>query len=82
MRKLDYTDKLDLQVGDRDRIELFSFPDPPARPSYPEAQGLRPLAFAVDDLEAQITALNQQGGNQTYPHRSHHPAALYVLPRS
>lgn len=53
--------KLDLQVGDRDRIELFSFPDPPARPSYPEAQGLRHLAFAVDDLEAQITALSQQG---------------------
>ncbi len=50
--------KLDLRVGDRDQIELFSFANPPARPSYPEARGLRHLAFAVDDLEAEIAKLH------------------------
>jgi glyoxylase I family protein len=53
--------KLDLQVGDRDRIELFSFPDPPPRPSKPEAQGLRHLAFAVADLEQAVESLQAQG---------------------
>ncbi|MGY3211240.1 SMU1112c/YaeR family gloxylase I-like metalloprotein [Mucilaginibacter sp. HD30] len=49
--------KLDLQVGDQYQIELFSFPNPPARPSRPEASGLRHLAFEVDDLDEAITAL-------------------------
>ena len=31
-------------------IELFSFPDSPSRPSYPEACGLRHLAFTVADI--------------------------------
>lgn len=53
--------KLDLQVGDRDRIELFSFPDPPPRPSRPEAQGLRHLAFAVTDLDQTVEHLESQG---------------------
>ncbi len=42
--------KCDLQVG-AVQIELFSFPSPPARPSRPEARGLRHLAFAVTDLD-------------------------------
>ena len=33
-------------------MELFSFPGAPPRPSYPEAQGLRHLAFAVADVAA------------------------------
>src|SRR6476469_8543434 len=53
--------KLDLQVGDRDRIVLFSFPGPPPRPSKPEAQGLRHLAFAVADLEQAAEFLQAQG---------------------
>lgn len=53
--------KLDLRVGDRDTIELFSFPHPPARPSYPEACGLRHLAFAVEDLAAQVKNLTAHG---------------------
>lgn len=53
--------KLDLRVGDRDQIELFSFPNRPERPSYPEARGLRHLAFAVDNLEQQIMALAKHG---------------------
>ena len=44
--------KLDLEVNGQYQIELFSFPSPPARPSYPEAAGLRHLAFEVDDIEA------------------------------
>ncbi|NET36323.1 MAG: VOC family protein [Cyanothece sp. SIO1E1] len=49
--------KLDLRINDRDQIELFSFPHPPARPSYPEACGLRHLAFMVEDLDAQVAKL-------------------------
>jgi len=49
--------KLDLQVGDQYQIELFSFPDPPPRPSRPEAAGLRHLAFEVDNLEEAIGTL-------------------------
>ena len=49
--------KLDLQVGDQYQIELFSFPEPPPRPSRPEAAGLRHLAFEVDDLAEAITAI-------------------------
>ena len=48
--------KLDLRVGHA-QIELFSFPNPPPRPSRPEALGLRHLAFAVDDLDATRTRL-------------------------
>lgn len=53
--------KLDLRLGDRYIIELFSFPTPPARPSRPEAAGLRHLAFAVDDLIAAIQSLRDKG---------------------
>ncbi|MCP1305950.1 SMU1112c/YaeR family gloxylase I-like metalloprotein [Paenibacillus tyrfis] len=49
--------KLDLQVGEGHQIELFSFPNAPERPSYPEARGLRHLAFEVDDLETAVKAL-------------------------
>jgi glyoxylase I family protein len=42
--------KLDLALPDGAQIELFSFPNAPPRPSWPEAQGLRHLAFAVDDV--------------------------------
>ena len=43
--------KLDLALPDGAQIELFSFPGAPARPSRPEAQGLRHLAFAVHDID-------------------------------
>src|SRR6478735_3650587 len=49
--------KLDLRLPDGTQIELFSFPDPPRRPSYPEACGLRHLAFAVADLDAAVAHL-------------------------
>jgi glyoxylase I family protein len=44
--------KLDLALADGSQLELFSFPGAPARPSYPEACGLRHLAFEVDDVAA------------------------------
>ena len=42
--------KLYLLLPDGSQIELFSFPNSPQRLSYPEAQGLRHLAFAVEDI--------------------------------
>lgn len=53
--------KLDLRLPDGGQVELFSFPDAPARPSYPEAQGLRHLAFLVDSVEAVKTQLETRG---------------------
>lgn len=49
--------KLDLSVNGQYVIELFSFPSPPLRPSYPEAAGLRHLAFSVTDVAAAIQHL-------------------------
>jgi glyoxylase I family protein len=53
--------KLDLEVGGAYQIELFSFPTPPERPSYPEAAGLRHLAFEVDDIEEAVEELKRKG---------------------
>jgi glyoxylase I family protein len=53
--------KLDLALPDGSQIELFSFENRPARPSYPEAQGLRHLAFEVADVAQWKTSLEQQG---------------------
>lgn len=51
--------KLDLEVNGSYQIELFSFPNPPERPSYPEAAGLRHLAFSVEDIEETVAYLAQ-----------------------
>lgn len=53
--------KLDLQVGSEYQIELFSFPDPPPRPSCPEACGLRHLAFEVDSVQDAVDKLTAKG---------------------
>ncbi len=53
--------KLDLALPDGGQLELFSFPDAPPRPSRPEAQGLRHLAFAVDEVAQCKTWLERQG---------------------
>ncbi len=53
--------KLDLAVNGHYLIELFSFPSPPPRPSRPEAQGLRHLAFAVANLEEATQRLAAHG---------------------
>lgn len=52
--------KLDLRLGTA-RLELFSFPTPPPRPSHPEACGLRHLAFAVTDIDECVSALTAKG---------------------
>jgi glyoxylase I family protein len=53
--------KLDLRLPDGTQVELFSFPSPPPRPSYPEACGLRHLAFAVADLDPVVEHLREHG---------------------
>jgi glyoxylase I family protein len=53
--------KLDLALPDGSQIELFSFPNPPARPSYPEACGLRHLAFEVEDVVSCKGKLESKG---------------------
>jgi len=55
--------KLDLSLNGQYCIELFSFPKPPARPSRPEACGLRHIAFQVDDIVAAITYFQKKGLN-------------------
>jgi glyoxylase I family protein len=52
--------KLDLALNGHYLLELFSFPTPPRRLSYPEATGLRHLAFAVSDLDATVDWLRQR----------------------
>lgn len=51
--------KLDLRLGDRYAIELFSFPNPPRRLTAPEATGLRHLAFEVSNLDSGVAFLNR-----------------------
>jgi glyoxylase I family protein len=53
--------KLDLELPDGTQVELFSFPSPPKRPSYPEACGLRHLAFEVEDIREAVKDLEQEG---------------------
>ena len=50
--------KLDLALNGEYLLELFSFPEPPARPSRPEATGLRHLAFEVTNLDETIDHLH------------------------
>ncbi|SNC74668.1 glyoxylase I family protein [Hymenobacter gelipurpurascens] len=52
--------KLDLALNGQYLVELFSFPETPARLSRPEATGLRHLAFAVSDLDATVRGLEAQ----------------------
>ena len=51
--------KLDLALANEYVIELFSFPNPPPRPSRPEAAGLRHLAFSVENIDDAIARLSK-----------------------
>jgi len=53
--------KLDLALNGHYVIELFSFPEPPARVSRPEAVGLRHVAFEVADITGVVEALKAKG---------------------
>ena len=52
--------KLDLKIGNSE-IELFSIQNAPKRPSYPEACGLRHLAFHIHNIEDVVLELNKKG---------------------
>lgn len=53
--------KLDLKVNESTELEIFSPQAPPKRPSYPEACGLRHLAFKVEDIETTVLQLCKLG---------------------
>ncbi|GAB3484972.1 SMU1112c/YaeR family gloxylase I-like metalloprotein [Marinomonas epiphytica] len=53
--------KLDLALPQGGQIELFSFPKAPERPSRPEAQGLRHLAFNVESVAMASQYLQSKG---------------------
>jgi len=53
--------KLDLEIAGQYLVELFSFPEPPPRPSKPEAAGLRHLAFEVDDIDEAVQHISYHG---------------------
>lgn len=52
--------KIDLKCGESE-IELFIKPNAPKRLSYPEAQGLRHLAFKVESVDEIVIKLNKLG---------------------
>ena len=52
--------KIDLRLADCE-LELFIIKNAPKRPSYPEAAGLRHLAFAVESVDATVKELNALG---------------------
>lgn len=49
--------KVDLALPDGAQLELFTFPNPPSRPSHPEACGARHVALAVTDLDVALAHL-------------------------
>ncbi|EAS44360.1 VOC family protein [Photobacterium profundum] len=53
--------KLDLALPNGNQVELFSFPNNPPRPSYPEARGLRHLAFTVESIDTFALHLQNAG---------------------
>ena len=53
--------KLDLALNEQYIIELFSFPNPPARTSSPESCGLRQLACSVNNIQESVSALTAKG---------------------
>jgi len=53
--------KLDLAVNGEYQLELFSFPEYKERASFPEAKGLRHLAFGVDNIERSVNDLISKG---------------------
>lgn len=52
--------KIDLQLGEME-LEIFVKANQPKRPNYPEAYGLRHLAFKVENIETVVAELNEKG---------------------
>ena len=53
--------KLDLRLNADTELEIFAPDNPPPRPSYPEACGLRHLAFKTDNIELTVKELEERG---------------------
>ena len=53
--------KLDLRVNEYTELEIFAEENPPKRVNYPEACGLRHLAFCVDSVEQTVKELRELG---------------------
>lgn len=53
--------KLDFKLGTSSELEIFIKEDAPKRPNYPEALGLRHLAFRVENVEKEVEKLAQKG---------------------
>ena len=53
--------KLDLRLNATTELEIFAPENPPKRPSYPEACGLRHLAFHTDEIEKTVEELEALG---------------------
>lgn len=51
--------KIDLMMNDQTEIELFIKPDAPERVSFPEAKGLRHLAFKTQAIEEDVRYLKE-----------------------
>lgn len=51
--------KIDLKVNEQTQIELFSFSNSPKRLTYPEALGLRHIAFQVENINEIVEYLKQ-----------------------
>ncbi|MEO6230939.1 MAG: VOC family protein [Ferruginibacter sp.] len=51
--------KLDLSINGTYQIELFSFPEYKERASFPEAKGLRHLAFSVENIDTAVAELRK-----------------------
>ena len=71
--------KADCRMGDAYVVELFSFPNPPARPSYPEAVGLRHLAFEVDNLAEAVGELDSKGVKHEPIHTDEYTGKQFVF---
>ena len=57
--------KIDLACGQQE-IELFIIKNAPARVNYPEALGLRHLAFKVKSVDDTVKELNEKGIEMIY----------------
>ena len=53
--------KLDLRINDDTELEIFGVANPPARVTRPEAAGLRPLAFRLENIEKTAAELEALG---------------------
>lgn len=53
--------KIDLALNPTTELEIFIKPTAPERPNYPEARGLRHLAFNTEDIAASVEYLKSRG---------------------